>query len=78
MKLNWVLELVMEQEDCKEWRPMRRAFGVVFDAENPPRGDIKLRFQLSGSAGLYWVESKNVISADWQAGAVYDSEVQLD
>lgn len=57
---------------------MRRAFGVVFDAENPPRGDIKLRFQLSGSAGLYWVESKNVISADWQAGAVYDSQVQLD
>lgn len=57
---------------------MRRAFGAVFDAENPPRGDIKLRFQVRGSAGLNWVESKNVISSDWNAGAVYDSEIQLD
>lgn len=68
----------MEQEDCKEWRRMRRAFGTVFDAENPPRGNIKLRLQLSGSEGLYWVESKNLISSDWQAGAVYDSQIQLD
>lgn len=65
------------QEDCQEWRRMRRAFGTVFDAENPPRGDIKLRFQLSGNAEQYWVQSKNVISSDWEAGAVYDSEIQF-
>jgi hypothetical protein len=68
----------MKQEDCQEWRPMRRVFGTVFDAENPPRGPIKLRFQVSGSAGLYWVESKSVISSDWEAGAVYDSQIQFD
>lgn len=73
-----LLEMVMEQEDCQEWRPMRRAFGTVFDAENPPRGEIKLRLQVSGSAGLYWVESKTVISSDWEAGAVYDSQIQFD
>ncbi|XP_047168624.1 expansin-like B1 [Vigna umbellata] len=65
------------QEECQEWRRMRRAFGTVFDAENPPRGDIKLRFQLSGNAEQYWVQSKNVISGDWEAGAVYDSEIHL-
>ncbi|PNY05246.1 expansin b1-like protein [Trifolium pratense] len=70
--------MVMEQEDCQEWRPMRRVFGVVFYAENPPRGPIKLRLQVSGSGGLYWVESKNVISSDWEAGAVYDSQIQFD
>ena len=56
---------------------MRRAFGTVFDAENPPRGDIKLRFQLGGDAQQYWVQSKNVISGNWEAGAVFDSEIQL-
>ncbi|KAH1157484.1 hypothetical protein GYH30_029950 [Glycine max] len=65
------------QEDCQEWRRMRRAFGTVFDAENPPRGDIKLRFQLGGDAQQYWVQSKNVISGNWEAGVVYDSEIQL-
>nr|QHQ74423.1 expansin-like B2 [Stylosanthes guianensis] len=66
------------QEDCKEWRTMRRVFGTVFDVENPPRGDIKIRFQVSGSAGVYWVESKNVITSDWKAGAFYDTEIQLE
>ncbi|XP_004511738.1 expansin-like B1 [Cicer arietinum] len=75
---NDVIAVQLWQEDCQEWRTMRRAFGTVFDAENPPRGEIKLRFQVSGSAGLSWVESKNVISSDWQAGAVYDSEIQFD
>ncbi|XP_057449752.1 expansin-like B1 [Lotus japonicus] len=75
---NDITAVDLWQEDCKDWRPMRRAFGAVFDAENPPRGDIKLRFQVRGSAGLNWVESKNVISSDWNAGAVYDSEIQLD
>ncbi|CAL5187695.1 unnamed protein product [Lathyrus oleraceus] len=75
---NDVTDVQLWQEDCQEWRPMRRVFGAVFDAENPPRGEIKLRLQVSGSAGLYWVQSKNVISSDWEAGAVYDSQIQFD
>ncbi|CAL0314329.1 unnamed protein product [Lupinus luteus] len=65
------------QEECQEWRPMRRAFGAVFDSANLPKSDIKLRFQVSGSAGLYWVESKNVIPCEWTPGAVYDTQIQL-
>ncbi|XP_061343913.1 expansin-like B1 [Gastrolobium bilobum] len=73
-----VTAMELWQEDSKEWRPMRRAYGAVFDAANPPRGDIKMRFQVSGSAGLNWVESKNVISSKWKGGAVYDTQIQLD
>lgn len=75
---NDITAVQVWQEDCKEWRPMRRAYGVVFDAENPPRGDLMLRFQVSGSAGVYWVQSKNAIPSDWKAGEAYDSQVQLD
>lgn len=66
------------QEDCQQWRPMRRAFGAVFDFTNPPSGELYLRFQVSGSAGLYWVQSKNAIPSDWKGGAAYDTLVQLN
>ncbi|OIV94089.1 hypothetical protein TanjilG_05469 [Lupinus angustifolius] len=65
------------QEECKEWRPLRRAYGAVFDTANPPSGEIKLRFQVSGNEGVYWVQSKNAIPSDWKAGSAYDTEIQL-
>lgn len=56
---------------------MRRAYGAVFDAQNPPKSSISLRFKVSGSAGYTWVEATNVIPYDWKVGATYDSAVQL-
>ncbi|KAG2391737.1 Kinesin-like protein [Vigna angularis] len=38
--------------------------GSVFDYTNPPSGEIYLRFQVSGSAGIYWVQSRNAISSE--------------
>ncbi|XP_061354821.1 expansin-like B1 [Gastrolobium bilobum] len=73
-----VAAVEMWQEYYKQWTPMRRAFGAVFDFAYPPRGEIKLRFQVRGSAGLYWVQSKNDIPSDWKAGAAYDTLVQLN
>ncbi|KAL4344095.1 hypothetical protein AHAS_Ahas11G0144100 [Arachis hypogaea] len=64
------------QEDCQEWTEMRRVYGAVFDYANPPSGEINLRFQVSGSAGIYWVQSQNAIPSDWTAGAAYDSQDQ--
>ena len=70
--------ILLMQENCKEWRPMRRAFGAVWDMENPPSGSVTLRFQATGSAGYtYWVQSTDAIPEDWKAGAAYDSAVQL-
>ncbi|KAI9089152.1 hypothetical protein K1719_029431 [Acacia pycnantha] len=75
---NDITAVELWREDCKQWRPLRRAYGVVFDAENPPRGDLMLRFQVSGRGGVYWIQAKNAIPSDWQAGQAYDSQVQLD
>lgn len=63
------------QEDCKEWRCMRRAYGAVWDMPNPPEGDITLRFEVSGSK---WTEVKGLIPSDWKVGVTYDTAVQLD
>lgn len=62
------------QEDCQEWKPMRRVYGAMFDTQTPPIGELYLRFQVGGS----WVYPKYALPADWKAGAVYDSQVQLD
>uniref|UniRef100_A0A803PMT9 Expansin-like B1 n=1 Tax=Cannabis sativa TaxID=3483 RepID=A0A803PMT9_CANSA len=76
---NDVTALEIWREDCKEWIPMRRAFGGVWDMANPPSGSVTLRFQATGSGGYtYWVQSTNAIPQDWKAGAVYDSTVQLN
>ncbi|KAF3448246.1 hypothetical protein FNV43_RR08959 [Rhamnella rubrinervis] len=64
-------------EDSKQWKPMSREFGAVWDMENPPKGSIHLKLQLSGSAGVNWVQNKNAIPDYWKAGVVYDSTIQL-
>ncbi|MQL75262.1 hypothetical protein Taro_007602 [Colocasia esculenta] len=75
-----ILAVEVWQEDCKQWRPMRRAYGGVFDVENPPEGPLPLRLQVRGEDGgeqSSWVQLNNVIPADWKAGAAYDTAVQL-
>ncbi|XP_058106576.1 expansin-like B1 [Magnolia sinica] len=61
------------QDNVKEWRAMRRAYGGVWDMANPPEGALNLRFLASGK----WVQLKNVIPSDWKAGMAYDSHFQL-
>ena len=57
---------------------MRRAFGAVWELQNPPKGSIKLRLQMSCSTtGVNWVENDNAIPDNWIAGAVYDSTIQF-
>ncbi|GAV79761.1 Pollen_allerg_1 domain-containing protein/DPBB_1 domain-containing protein [Cephalotus follicularis] len=73
-----ILAVEVWQEDCKEWRGMRRAYGAVWDMANPPRGPIQLRFLVSGNAGSTWVQPKNAISSNWKAGDTYDTAIQLE
>ena len=70
--------LLLVQKDCRDWVPMRRAFGAVFDISNPSPGDINLRFQVSGSAGYTWVVANSAIPRAWKAGVAYASSIQLD
>lgn len=63
------------QEDCHEWRAMRRAFGAVFDIVNPPEGAITLRYESSYYGEVSWVQVNSVIPADWKAGYAYDTGI---
>ncbi|XP_031269943.1 expansin-like B1 [Pistacia vera] len=74
---NEILAVEIWQEDCKEWRGMRRAYGAVWDMPNPPYGSITLRFQVSGSMGMTWIVANNAIPGDWKAGVAYESDIQL-
>ncbi|KAK9121006.1 hypothetical protein Syun_018623 [Stephania yunnanensis] len=65
------------QEDCKQWRGMRHAYGAVWDVSNPPRDTITLRIQVSGCAGTQWMVASNAIPNYWKAGVAYDSALQL-
>ncbi|KAK7850724.1 expansin-like B1 [Quercus suber] len=74
---NDITAVELWQEDCQQWTAMRRAYGAVWDFASPPSGPIKLRFQVSGSSGIKWVEPKDALPSDWKAGAAYDSYIQL-
>uniref|UniRef100_A0A2N9GP43 Expansin-like CBD domain-containing protein n=1 Tax=Fagus sylvatica TaxID=28930 RepID=A0A2N9GP43_FAGSY len=65
------------QEDCQQWTAMRKAYGAVWDMASPPSGSIKLRFQVSGSAGITWVQPRRALPSDWKVGVAYDSDIQL-
>ncbi|KAL2525217.1 Expansin-like B1 [Abeliophyllum distichum] len=68
------------QEDCKEWRPMRRAYGTVFDTPNPPMGPLNFRIQVATESNVEvkWVQLTSAIPSDWKAGIAYDTAFQLD
>ncbi|KAG6788709.1 hypothetical protein POTOM_004786 [Populus tomentosa] len=75
---NEILAVELRQEDCEEWRGMRRAYGAVWDMANPPKGAISLKLQVCGSAAeVTWVQADNVLPSDWKAGVAYDSAIQL-
>jgi hypothetical protein len=76
---NDITAVELWQDDYQQWRGMRRAYGAVWDMTNPPSGSgsIKLRFQVSGSAGTTWVQSKKGLPCDWKAGVAYDSATHL-
>ncbi|KAH7514251.1 expansin-like B1 [Ziziphus jujuba] len=73
---NDVNGIELWQEDRKEWRAMRRAYGAVFDLA-PAGGPISLRLLISAGGGYTWVQANDAIPSDWNAGAVYDTTVQL-
>ncbi|KAK2987660.1 hypothetical protein RJ640_012939 [Escallonia rubra] len=66
------------QEDCKQWRPMRRAYGTVWDMPNPPKGALRFRIKVIRSDEAKWVQPSNpVLTSEWKAGVAYDTTIQL-
>lgn len=52
--------------------------GAVWDVVSPPAGDLSIRFLVSDGDQQQWITAANAIPANWTAGAVYDSGIQLD
>ncbi|XXG79513.1 hypothetical protein AAC387_Pa09g0563 [Persea americana] len=72
-----IIAMELWQEDCQQWKGMRRAYGGVWDMVNPPKGALTLRFLASDKGGQKWFQLRNVIPGDWKAGVSYDSAFQL-
>ncbi|KAJ1415045.1 RlpA-like protein, double-psi beta-barrel domain [Sesbania bispinosa] len=70
-----VTAVEMWQKEHYKWEALRRTNGAVFDFANPPKGEIRLRFQVSNSAGVKWVEPNFTIPANWKAGASYSFNI---
>nr|GMC83089.1 expansin-like B1 [Ipomoea batatas] len=72
---NDILSIEVYEKASYKWIPMRRSYGTVFDLQNPPKGELKLRFLVSGQK---WIESKKAIIPDyWKAGTTIDTDIQL-
>ncbi|KAH9321463.1 hypothetical protein KI387_016102, partial [Taxus chinensis] len=74
-----VVAVEIRQEQSYEWKAMRKSYGAVWDVVTPSKGEaLSLRFLLSdGINGHEWKSVANAIPANWKAGALYDSGIQL-
>ncbi|THF96672.1 hypothetical protein TEA_000859 [Camellia sinensis var. sinensis] len=68
---------VWQVQSSNKFDELGIAYGAVWDMANPPAGALNFRVQVSGSAGLKWVQLSSVIPSEWKAGAVYDTTIQL-
>ncbi|XP_020986675.2 expansin-like B1 [Arachis duranensis] len=72
-----VTNVELWEDSRKQWSPLRRVYGAVFDYANPPKGQLFLRFQVIGCYGTYWQIPKKPIPADWKPKITYDTGLQL-
>ncbi|KAK7262173.1 hypothetical protein RJT34_29735 [Clitoria ternatea] len=67
------------RKERRQWEPLRRVSGAVFDFANPPKGELILRFQVTYPQGYTkWFYPKTPIPAYWKPGATYDTKIQLN
>ncbi|GLJ06555.1 hypothetical protein SUGI_0041910 [Cryptomeria japonica] len=70
-----IVAVELSEDKTSGWKAMRRSYGTVWDiVMSPPKGNLALRFQLSGGE---WIYARNPVPSNWKAGASYDSGVQI-
>nr|GMD82277.1 expansin-like B1 [Ipomoea batatas] len=75
---NDILSIEVYEKASDTWTAMRRVYGAVFDFQNPPLGELKIRLSVNGSDGQKWVESdKAAIPKYWKAGITIKTDIQL-
>ncbi|KAL2926675.1 Expansin-like B1 [Bienertia sinuspersici] len=67
------------EETSGEWKPCRKSYGAIWAMENPPKGELTVRFYACGSGSTEgrWIVASKVIPAIWKAGLTLETSVQL-
>ncbi|KAH9299615.1 hypothetical protein KI387_031297 [Taxus chinensis] len=73
-----IVAVELSQEKTLEWKAMRRSYGGVWDMAPPPCDNIDVRFLVKDGNNSQWVYAPIAIPANWKAGSVYDSGIQLN
>ncbi|XP_057825110.2 expansin-like B1 [Cryptomeria japonica] len=75
-----ILSIELSQEKNGEQKTeMKRNHGAVWDVVAPPKGALWVRFLAGGyrRTSFEWITAANAIPANWEAGAIYDSGIQI-
>uniref|UniRef100_A0A5B7A260 Putative Expansin-like protein isoform 1 n=1 Tax=Davidia involucrata TaxID=16924 RepID=A0A5B7A260_DAVIN len=65
------------QVGSSNWSFMSRKYGAVWDTSRVPTGPLQFRLVVTSGYDGKWVWAQNVIPADWKAGVIYDTGVQI-
>ncbi|KAF8405496.1 hypothetical protein HHK36_010403 [Tetracentron sinense] len=65
------------QVGSSNWGFMSRNYGAVWDTSRVPAGPLQFRLVVTAGYDGKFVWAQKVLPADWKAGVIYDSGVQI-
>ncbi|XP_057526670.1 expansin-like A3 [Amaranthus tricolor] len=66
------------RDDESVWAFLSRKYGAVWDTDSAPTGNLTFRFIInSGFNPRYFYTNQGVLPANWKAGVIYNSTVQI-
>lgn len=72
-----IVSIDVAQVGSSNWSFLTRNYGAVWDTSRVPAGALQFRFVVTGGFDGKWVWAKNVLPADWKAGVIYDTKLQI-
>ncbi|EOA25099.1 hypothetical protein CARUB_v10018414mg [Capsella rubella] len=72
-----VVGIDIAQVGSSQWSYMTRSYGGVWATDKVPTGALQFRVTVTGGYDGKTVWAKRVLPANWEAGRIYDSGVQI-
>lgn len=72
---SWFLIL---QVGSNDWVNLSRNFGAVWDTRRVPKGALQMKMVVTSGYDGKPVWIKSVLPANWKAGIIYDTGVQIN
>ncbi|XP_077246771.1 expansin-like A2 [Tasmannia lanceolata] len=73
-----IVAVDVAQVGSSSWHYMSRNHGAIWDTNRFPSGPLQFRLVVTSGYDGRWVWAKSILPADWKAGLIYDSGVQID